>query len=45
MALGLVVARAIGVAKAWIVEGCPAIVCRVAVQGLFKLLGCTAMGR
>lgn len=42
---GLVVARAVGAAKARIMEACPAIVGRVAVRGLVKLLGCTVVQR
>lgn len=43
MASGLVVAQAVGVARAWKVEACPVIVGRVAGQGLVELLGCTVI--
>ena len=42
---GLVVAQAVGTAKAPMVEGCPAIVGTVTARGLMELLGCTAVGR
>lgn len=45
MDLALVVTQAIGAVKALTVEGCPAIVGRVAVRGLAEPLGCMAVGR